>query len=145
MRQGWRLSYLYHRLFGSYEQQKTRRVRTCTDAVAAFAGQKSQGGVHDIEVGAADDFAPVFLLNNEARVHQRSQVMGKGRGRETHMLLYLADRQTVAPGPHQQPEHRQPGFVAERGKGGGHIFLLCFVAHAVKYNHETSFVKAFSR
>lgn len=67
---------------------------------------------HGDEVGAAEDLATLSLLMDQARAHQRRQMMGMSGSRHPQTTLQIADGQALIPGPHQQANkpksHRGP-------------------------------------
>ena len=72
--------------------------------------------MHDSEIHAVHDLTSLPLLCYQSSVHQRFEVVCKGRCRHAQMLADLADIETIISSPHQQPENCQARIMAKSGE-----------------------------
>jgi len=96
--------------------------------------------MHRGEIDFVEHLSPLLVLNDEARINQRREMVGKCRRRQVEMLNDVPDPEAFFPDLHQQAKDREAHVVAECGEGFGIGAAGC---HVSIYNHKTGYVKIF--
>ena len=99
--------------------------------MAAILGHVGEQRVHD-RIGRRVDQRPAFAPEgHKVRVFELAQVERQRRRREREPLAELPSGKPLRPGLHEEPENIEPGFVAERDKGG-EGFLLFHISNMME-------------